>query len=180
MARLDDQTFRRYMVQAGRFEDALRKYDPNTWFPPPPGKPTKAANQFVPWVPPSWGRWKAGNKYGVHFTFRYAPEWGTRLERIELSIGVESPMKRTFTQRFKQSVIDAVDQASVSQSGFVLAAEGRGKLLKVDPIPFSNESWRIALDRYVDLQPVVRAVSVVLREYEKIGAFEVPVFSMRV
>ncbi len=70
-----------------------------------------------------------------------------------------------------------MSREGIGRIGFTLEAKDRGKLLEVDPIPFSNESWRIAMDHYKGLKPVIRTVSEVLREYEDCGAFEVPIFS---
>ena len=91
-------------------------------------------------------------------------------------------MKDEFRRRFKQSVIDAVERAGIAQEGFILKTETPGKLLELDDrsIPFNSESWRVAMEQYRVLQPVIGVVSAVLREYQTLQAFESPIdFTLR-
>ncbi len=180
MNQLNSQKFALFMEQQRLFREALRKYDRSVWFPPLRGTLTEdnPGNWFIAFVPSSWGRWH-GATYGVHLDFMYARKHGRKPERIRLPIGVETPMKESFRESFKATVIARVKTKGIGQSGFSLTARRRGKLLEFEPIPFDKESWRAALDRYKAIQPVVTVVSEVLRSYQEAGALEVPIFSQR-
>jgi hypothetical protein len=164
-----------FREQQKQFKIALENHDPNIWFPSLRGNFTEdnPANWFICFVPSSWGRWQ-GN-YGVHFGFIYARERGSLPERIRLPIGVETPMKKSFQQEFKESVISGVTMSAIIQTDFVLQAKARTKLLEIYPIPFGGESWQIAFEQYIALKPVVDLIARVLKEYRNRGAFEVPV-----
>ena len=60
-------------------------------------------------------------------------------------------------------------------SGFDLQAKVKTKLLEADYIPFDNESWKISLQRYISLQPLVEIIASVIREYYDNGAFDMPI-----
>ena len=166
-----NKKFAMFREQQKQFKLALENHDPNIWFPPLRGNFTEdnPANWFICFVPSSWGRWK--ENYGVHFGFIYARERASLPERIRLPIGVETPMKKSFQQEFKISVLSQVNAAKVAHSGFVLQAKERTKLLECDPIPFSGDSWKVTFERYIALQPVVEIIARVLKEYRNRGAF---------
>lgn len=170
----DNKKFALFEDQQNRFKEALLIHDPKIWFPPLRGKfeDYNPGNWFICFVPSSWGRWK-GN-YGVHFAFMYGRERGSLPERIRLPIGVETPMKKSFQQEFKESVLSRVRAAGTAQSGFVLQAKVMTKLLECNPIPFNGQSWKGAFEQYIALQPVVDIIARVLKEYQNRGAFEVP------
>lgn len=175
MNQTSNTKFAMFREQQKLFEIALENHDLNIWFPSLRGNFTEdnPSNWFICFVPSSWGRWQ-GN-YGVHFGFIYARERGSLPERIRLPIGVETPMKKLFQQEFKDSVLSQVKAAGIAHTGFVLQAKVRTKLLECDPIPFSGQSWKIAFERYIALQPVVDTIAMVLKEYRNRGAFEVPI-----
>jgi hypothetical protein len=167
--------FSLFLDQQKRFAEALHEYDPSIWFPLLRGgfKEDQPGNWFICFVPSVWGRWKTN--YGVHFDFIYARPSSKLPERFRLAIGVESPLDKQHRQTFKEEVISRINARSISHSGFVLVAQDRKKLLEVDPIPFGPESWRIALDRYIALRPVVHVIGEVSKEYLDSGAFDCPI-----
>lgn len=170
----DNKIFALFEEQQNRFKEALIINDQKIWFPPLRGKLEEynPDDWFICFVPPSWGRWQ-GN-YGVHFSFKYGRERGSLPERIRLPIGVERPMKKSFQQEFKESVLSRVRAAGIAQSGFVLQAKAMTKLLECNPIPFNRQSWKVALEQYIALQSVVDIIARMLKEYRNRGAFEVP------
>ena len=162
--------------QQARFKIALKEYDPNVWFPPLRGnfKMDNPGNWFICFVPTSWGRWK-GATYGIHFGFMYARPRGDLPERFRLVIGVEAPLKESQRQAFKEEVISRVRAKGIPLSGFNLQAKARTKLLESDIIPFDNQTWQITLKRYIELQPLVKIISKVIKmNYEK-GAFDLSI-----
>ena len=167
--------FTLYFDQQERFTKALRDYDPHLWYPPLRGgyEEDNPSNWFTCFVPDSWGHWK-GATYGVHFDFMYARPRRFLPERIRLAVGVETPMLDSLRQSFKEDVISRVRQKGIAISGFALRADARKKLLESDPIPLNDQSWHIALQRYITLQPVVETIALVVREYYSDGAFDVP------
>lgn len=159
--------FKLFMDQLSRFQEALKKYDPCVWFPPPRGciEENKPGNWWIMFVPSSWGRWK--DNFGVHFAFMYGPKCGSRPERIRLTIGVEKPLEGLFKQEFKERVISRVNEAGISQSCFMLKAKEQTKLLEVvDYVSFNDQSCQVAMERYIALQPVVKIIAMVLKEYQ--------------
>jgi hypothetical protein len=162
-----------FLDQQQRFHAALEKFDSTIWFPPPRGnfKNDYPGNWFICFVPASWGKWK-GAIYGVHFGFLYAREYGDKPERFRLAVGVESPLKEQNRQSFKENVVTRINSKRIKQSGFILKTENRKKLLETEPIPFSTDSWQIALEKYIALSPVVDVVAQIIKEYSDKGAFE--------
>lgn len=169
-------SFDLFKDQQKRFIEALIDYDPKIWLPPLRGshKENEPGNWFICFVPPPWGRWK-GKIYGVHFAFIYAQPCGPLPERIRLAVGVETPMRKDpqLRQAFKEDVISRVKTKGITFSGFDLKANRRTKLLEADPIPFSNQSWQISLQRYIALQPLVEVIATAVRDYYDNGAFDV-------
>ncbi|MBN1362815.1 MAG: HNH endonuclease [Sedimentisphaerales bacterium] len=173
---MDVNKFDLWNDQQMRFKKALLEHDPHIWFPRLRGnmKEDDPTNWFIAFVPPSWGRWEEA-VYGVHFDFTYGRP--RRLpERIRLVIGVETIIQPSACQAFKEEVISRVNAAAISVPGFVLQAQPRKKLLETDPanpIPFNNQSWRIALDRYTTLQPLIEVIAAVARQYHERDAFAI-------
>jgi hypothetical protein len=160
--------------QQEHFKEELKKYDQSIWFPTLRGSFEKDNhnNWFISFVPGSWGRWK-GAFYGVHFDLKYAVAKGSLPEGLRLCIGVEKPLKYSYRQSFKENVISRVSKRGITQSGFVLRAKERTKLLEVDPrIPFNTQSWQIILERYIKLQSVVIVIAEALKDYYNRGAFD--------
>jgi hypothetical protein len=167
--------FNLFLDQQERFMNALHAHDSTVWFPPLRGKfkEDQPGNWFICFVPAVWGRWKTN--YGVHFDFIYARSGIKLPERFRLAIGVESPLSDKYRLPFKEEVISRIGARSISNLGFTLKAQNRKKLLEVDPIPFSAESWRVALDRYIALRPVIDVIGEVSREYSDRRAFDCPI-----
>lgn len=168
----DKPAFALFLDQQARFINALRAYDPTVWYPPLRGKFEEdvPGNWFICFVPAAWGRWKAN--YGVHFDLIYA-RTNTKLpERFRLAIGVESPLKEQHRQTFKEEVISRINAKKINHSDFTLTAMKRKKLLEAAPIPFGSESWRMVLDKYIALHPIVEVIGEVSREYSDRGAFD--------
>jgi hypothetical protein len=167
--------FTLFLDQRERFIESLLEYDPHLWFPPlrGPYREANPSNWFICFVPESWGHWE-GAIYGVHFDFMYARPRGYLPERIRLAVGVETPMLDSQRQSFKEFVIARIKEKQISTSGFVLEAKARTKLLDSNPIPFNEESWRIALQRYISLQPVIETIAEVVRDFYSRAAFSVP------
>jgi hypothetical protein len=163
-----------FKVQQKLLCEELKKSD--VWFPPLRGEPKKdnSGNWFFCFVPESWGRWK-GASYGVHFDFIYARGNDDQPERFRLVIGVEAPLNEQHRQSFKEEVISRTNAKGIKQFGFTLKAENRKKLLEAEPIPCGPDSWRIALEKYFALHPVVDVVAQVIREYSDRGAFNPPI-----
>jgi hypothetical protein len=91
-----------------------------------------------------------------------------------LVIGAETFVRASECQAFKEDVISKVDARGIVFSGFFLQARPWKKLMETDPndpILFNNESWRIALERYKALQPLVEVIAVVTRQYYDRDAF---------
>jgi hypothetical protein len=162
--------------QQDRFHKALQEYDPHIWFPPLRGnfKQDNPGNWFICFVPPSWGSWK-GAYYGIHFGFMYARPRGDLPERFRLVVGVEAPLQGSQRQAFKEEVLTRVRTNRIPLSGFDLQAKVRTKLLEADFIPFGHESWKISLQRYIALQPLVEIIATIIREYYDNGGFYVPI-----
>jgi hypothetical protein len=158
--------------QQERFCSALQNYDSNIWFPAIRGnfKKDNPSNWFICFVPTSWGKWK-GASYAVHFGYLYARPTRELPERFRLAIGVESPMRESMRQIFKEDVISRVSGNRITVPG-MLQAKMRTKLFEADPIPFSDQSWQISLERYIDLKPLVELIASVVREYNDNGAFD--------
>jgi hypothetical protein len=165
--------FTLFLDQQDRFINALRAYDPTVWFPPLRGKFSEdviGKNWFICFVPAVWGRWKTN--YGVHFDLIYARP-GTELpQRFRLAIGVESPLNEHQRQAFKEDVISRVNAKEINRVGFTLTAQNKKKLLEADPIPLGSEAWRMVLDKYIALHPVVDVIGEVVKEYSDRGAFD--------
>lgn len=164
--------FALFLDQQARFINALHAYEPTIWFPPLRGNFAEdvPGNWFICFVPAVWGRWKTN--YGVHFDLIYARPKNKLPGRFRLAIGVESPLNEHHRQAFKEEVISRVKTKAINYSGFTLTAQKRKKLLEADPIPFDSDSWRIVLERYVALHPVVDIIGEVIREYSDRGAFD--------
>ena len=171
---MDKGRFDLWRDQQERFTETLLDYDPHIWFPPLRGtfKEDDPNNWFIAFVPPSWGRWR-GAVYCVHFDFKYG--WPPRYspEQLRLVVGVETmrPLER---QALKQDVISTVRARGISLPGFILQAQPRKKLLETDPtdpILFDGQSWRISLQRYIALQPLVGVIAAVVRKYHDRGSF---------
>lgn len=167
-----------FIDQQNRFRKALSDYDHGIWFPPLRGRFEEGDpdNWFISSVPASWGKWK-GTVYGVHFDFKYGGPRHCQPERIRLVIGVETPMHASKRQAFKEDVISGVKARRIPLSGFFLQARHRKKLLETDPddpILFNSRSWRISLQRYIALQPLVETMAVIVREYYDNGSYEIP------
>lgn len=165
---MDMSRFDLWNDQWGRFKEALLDYDPDIWFPRLRGsmKGDNTTNWFIAFVPLSWGRWEEA-VYGVHFDFIYSRPRHLP-EQIRLVVGVETFRQPPECQAFKKDVISKVNAASLSIPGFVLQAQPRKKLLETDPanpIPFNDQSWQIALDRYITLQPLIEIIAAVTRQY---------------
>lgn len=165
--------FHLFKDQQQRFHTALEEFDSTIWFPPLRGnfKKDNPGNWFICFVPTSWGKWK-GASYGVHFGFIYARENGEKPERFRLAVGVESPLNEQNRQSFKENVVSNIHSKGIKQSGFTLKTENRKKLLETEPIPFGPDSWKIALDKYIALCPIVDVVAQVIKEYSDKGAFD--------
>jgi len=164
--------FALFLDQIDRFIEALKEYDNKVWYPRPRGKfeENNNNNWFICFVPEVWGHWKAN--YGVHFTLKYALTKNNLTACFKLTIGVEKPLREQFKQAFKEEVISRFIAKKINLSGFALEAKNRKKLLELNPITFGPDSWRIALDRYIDLQPIVKIIGEVSREYSDKGAFD--------
>lgn len=164
--------FSLFLDQQAHFIEALREHDPSVWFPTLRGnfEADVPGNWFICFVPAAWGYWK-GN-YGIHFGFLYGREKSLLSKRIRLAIGVESPLKEQYKQDFKEEVIYRVNAKEINLEGFTLIARNRKKLLEADPIPFNSGSWRIALDKYISLHPIVDIIGEVSREFCDRGAFD--------
>ncbi len=170
----ESSAFKLFYVQQELFSKALCEYDPSVWFPSLRGNFAEQdrGNWFIEFVPGAWGRWKSP-RYGVHFDFICAPAKKDLPERFRLVIGVESPLKEQHRQVFKEDVIKQVRAKGIVQSGFVLQAENRKKLLEVtDIIPFDNQASKVAIEKYIALEPVVSVIAPLVREYYKQGAFD--------
>lgn len=165
-----------FKEQVTLFRKALDDLDQGIWFPRLRGNmtPDNPGNWFIAFVPSAWGHWNDA-VYGVHFDFMYAPQRGTKAERIRLAIGVELPMKQPFRRPFKEGVAATVASLGIAPSAFTLSTMDRTKMLEVDPIPFNADSWRVAMDRYDSLQPIIAVVAEVVREYDFRGAFSIPI-----
>jgi hypothetical protein len=167
--------FALFLDQKDRFIKALSGYDTKVWYPPLRGKYEEdvPGNWFTCFVPEAWGHWKAN--YGVHFDLIYARAKNKLPVRFRLAIGVESPLKEQYRQAFKEEVISRIIAKKINYSGFSLTAMNRKKLLEADPIPFGTESWRIVLDKYIVLHPIVAIIGEVSKEYSEQGAFDSPI-----
>jgi len=165
--------FALFLDQQDRFIKALSEYDTTIWYPRLRGnfKEDQPSNWFICFVPKVWGYWKEAN-YGVHFDLICARAKNNLPVRFRLTIGVESPLKNQFIQAFKEEVISRITARNIDLSGFTLLAKKNKKLLEVNPIQFGTESWRIALDKYIALQPIVEIIGKVSREYSDKGAFD--------
>ena len=165
-----NQRFGLFNDQKDRFIKALIEYDLSIWFPNLRGqiKENDYNNWFIAFVPGAWGQWK-GAVYGVHFDMIYSRV----KDKFRLCVGVENPMKYSFRQSFKENVISRIMKAGIIQSGFVLKAKDRVKLVEVDPIPFSPQSWQIIMERYIGLQSVITVIGEVVKEYYNHGAFDI-------
>jgi len=164
--------FSLFNEQQDRFRKEILEYDPKIRFPSLRGnfKKDNPGNWFICFVPASWGEWK-GASYGVHFGLIYTRIRSNQTECFRLAIGVEAPLQEQYRQSFKEDVIAKVKLEGISQAGFTLQAANRKKLLEADPITFGPESWRIALDRYIALRPVVDVIGQVVRDFSDRGAF---------
>lgn len=164
-----------FLDQQKRFKEALSNYSPGVWFPPLRGhfEEDNPGNWFIAFVPPSWGRWKEAI-YGVHFDFMYARPRRSMPERIRLAVGVETPLRVSQRQAFKMDVISRIRAEGIVPHDFSLQAQARKKLIDTDPdtfIRFDGQSWQVALQHYIALQPSVRVIARVAREYYDSGAF---------
>ncbi len=172
---MDKGRFDLWRDQQKRFTEALLDYDPHIWFPPLRGsfEEDDPNNWFIAFVPPSWGRWK-GAVYCVHFDFKYGRPPRYSPEQIRLVVGVETFRRASECQAFKKDVISAAETRKISLLGFFLQAQPRKKLLEVDPtdpILFNNQAWKISLERYTVLQPLVQVIATVARRYYDRGSF---------
>ena len=169
----ESSAFKLFKDQQELFSKALREYDPSIWFPSLRGnfEEQVRGNWFICFIPGAWGRWKP-QRYGVHFDFICAPAKKDLPERFRLAIGVESPLIEQQRQVFKEDVIAQVRAKGIVQSGFVLQSEPRKKLLEADPIPFDNQSWKVAIEKYIALEAVVSVIAQLVRDFHKRGAFD--------
>ncbi len=98
-----------------------------------------------------------------------------RPEGIRRVVGVETPMQASQRQTFKEAVISEVKARRIILSGFVLQAQTRKKLLETDPvIPFNEQSWQVAIQRYITLQPLVDTIATIVRESYSSGVYDIP------
>jgi hypothetical protein len=166
--------FKLFIEQQALLSKALLEVDPHTWFQLLRGnfKEAHRGNWFICFVPSSWGRWRGGT-YGVHFDFVYARARQGLPQRFRLAVGVESPLRRERWQKFKEDVIDRARARGIDQTGFVLRAKERTKLLEADPIPFDGQAWRATMERYAALEPVIAIIADLINEYYRAGAFAV-------
>lgn len=164
--------FHRFNDQQDLFRKAILERDSHIWFPALRGnfKADNPGNWFIGFVPASWGKW-TGATFGVHFGLIYSKGSAIQPECFRLAIGVETPMIGHYRQSFKEDVISKVKSDGICQSGFTLQAANRKKLLEADPIPFVDDSWSLALDRYIALEPVVEVIGQVVKGYSDKGAF---------
>jgi hypothetical protein len=164
--------FSLFLEQKDLFITAIQDYDYKVWIQPIHGnyKQDNPHNWFFGFVPSSWGRYD--KTYGVHVALLYAIPLKNRPESFRLTIGVESPLKYVYRQKFKEDVIYKTKTEGIAQKGFTLQARDRTKLLEADLIPFNDQSWRIAFDRYTAIQPIVDIVAETIRAYNQCGAFE--------
>lgn len=88
-------------------------------------------------------------------------------------VGVETPLQHEYRQAFKERVISKARAKRIGYKEFVLQAKNRKKLLESTPIPFNDQSWQISIQRYIELQPLVDVISLVVREYYDKGAYDV-------
>lgn len=165
-----------FLDQSNRFIKALSEYDTTIWYPRLRGKFEEdvPGNWFICFVPKVWGHWKSAN-YGVHFDLICARAKNKLPVRFRLVVGVESPLKEQYRQVFKEEIISRITARKLNLSGFTLEAKERKKLIEVDPIPFGPESWRIALDKYIGLHPIIEIIGEVSREYSDKEAFDIPI-----
>jgi len=159
--------------QTKQFIEKLKERESDIWLPSLRGnfKEDKPSNWFICFVPTVWGRCETN--YGVHFDLIYTRAKDEHQEDyFRLTIGVENPLKEQYKQSFKKEVISKIETKAISCSGFTLSDQNRKKLLEVAPIPISSESWRIILDKYIFLRPVVNIIGEVIREYSDQGKFD--------
>lgn len=164
--------FSLFIEQKNRLMEALKMADHKVWFPVLRGnyQNENPGNWFICFIPSEWGYWK--NNYGIHFSFAYGRARKELPERFKLNIGVEKPMQEEYRQSFKEDIIVRANALGISRRDYLLQARPRTKLLEVDPIPFNQNGWQIAMQRYEALQPIVEIIGTTIREYYEKGAFE--------
>lgn len=164
--------FSLFIEQKTRLVEALKLIDHKVWFPVLRGNYQKAnpGNWFICFIPQEWGYWK--NNYGIHFSFTYGRAHKGLPEGFKLNIGVEKPLQEEYHQSFKEEVIVQMNHLHVGRRDYLLQARPRTKLLEADPIPFNQNGWQIAMQRYEALQPIIEIIGTTIREYYGKGAFE--------
>lgn len=168
------ESFTRFSDQKEHFIEAIKECDPDLWFPSDRGslQLEKPGNWFVSFVPNSWGHWK-GKMYGVHFAFIYARSRKGLPEGMRLAVGVEKPMRESERQLFKESVIARIEEKGLLlTNGITIQATPQKKLLDSGLLPFADDPWRVAIERYVRLRPVVAIIAEKMKEFHDRGAFD--------
>jgi hypothetical protein len=161
--------FERYKKQKNELIKALKDHDPSIEFKyekDPKDVDAFRRNPFFFFYP---GSWKASPSQlsGVHFGFI------VRGEYARLSVGVESPIRDAYKDRFKDEVVEELKRQKAKPAEFDIwpnagQSSKKVKLLEV-VFPFDNEAWERAIRYYKKLDAFISIVSENIREFKKNG-----------
>jgi hypothetical protein len=165
----DDIQFELFKRQKNELIKALKDYDPNTKFKyerDPKDVDAFRKNPFFMFYP---GEWEISPRQisGVHFSFY------VRGEHARLSVGVESPIRDQYKEKFKREVVEELKRCEVELSEFDIwphagQTKRKAKLLEVI-FPFDNYSCQKAIGYYQKLEPFIAIVSEKIKAFKKNG-----------
>lgn len=136
---------------------------------------TTRTNWFIVFIPSKWGTFKGG-RFGIHFGFIYYRDKKTNVEYIRLPVGVEKPLGNEYHKQFKIDVVNTLNHKGINipkcriwpDVGF-----GRAKLIEPELTVLGNNSWKIVLNKYIELGEFVDIVANTIRQYYEKKCFGV-------
>jgi len=164
-----DVLFEEYKRQKNELIMALKDHDPSIEFKfekDPKDTDAFRRNPFFMFYP---GCWKASSNQlsGVHFGFY------VRGEYARLSVGVESPIRDAFKDRFKDEIAKELKQRQLDLSEFDIwpNAGQTGKKVKLLEVvfQFDSEAWQKAIHYYKKLDGFISIVAEKINEFKKSG-----------
>jgi hypothetical protein len=165
----EDIQFELFKRQKNELIKALKDYDPNTKFKrekDPKDVDEFRKNPYFMFYPAEW-EISPRQMSGVHFSFY------VRGEYARLSVGVESPMRDQYKEKFKLEVVEELKRCQVKLSEFDIWPDAgqtkrKAKLLEVT-FPFDNYSCHKAIGYYRKLDAFISIVSEKIKEFKKNG-----------